>query len=171
MGLWPFYGDAGQVGGGASAQRHGGDAGGGERRRLDRSHESVLRGESGRVARHIVAPFSGRVSRRHVSIGSLITGDPGATSGTELTAQYPEVAPPTIEVTASYPGASAEVLSKTVATPLGTHRVRWRRRRVRQTSSFGTFSVTKADPCADLSGGVLVSLNSSISEVNSIAFF
>ena len=33
-------------------------------------------------------------------------------------AQYPEVAPPTIEVTASYPGASAEVLSKTVATPL-----------------------------------------------------
>ena len=33
-------------------------------------------------------------------------------------AQYPEVAPPTIEGTASYPGASAEVLSKTVATPL-----------------------------------------------------
>ncbi|MEH2474283.1 hydrophobe/amphiphile efflux-1 (HAE1) family protein [Nitrobacteraceae bacterium AZCC 2161] len=33
-------------------------------------------------------------------------------------AQYPEVAPPTIQVTASYPGASAEVLSKTVATPL-----------------------------------------------------
>jgi multidrug efflux pump subunit AcrB len=33
-------------------------------------------------------------------------------------AQYPEVAPPTIEVTASYPGASAEVLSKTAATPL-----------------------------------------------------
>jgi RND family efflux transporter MFP subunit len=34
---------------------------------------------------HIVAPFSGRVSRRHVSIGSLITGGPGATSATELT--------------------------------------------------------------------------------------
>jgi multidrug efflux pump subunit AcrB len=33
-------------------------------------------------------------------------------------AQYPEVAPPTIQVTASYPGASAEVLSKTVATPI-----------------------------------------------------
>src|SRR5260221_6953499 len=33
-------------------------------------------------------------------------------------AQYPEVAPPTIQVTAGYPGASAEVLSKTVATPL-----------------------------------------------------
>jgi len=33
-------------------------------------------------------------------------------------AQYPEVAPPTIQVTASYPGASAEVLSETVAAPL-----------------------------------------------------
>src|ERR1700756_147853 len=34
---------------------------------------------------HIVAPFNGRVSRRHVSIGSLITGGPGATTATELT--------------------------------------------------------------------------------------
>ncbi|RMB07685.1 efflux RND transporter permease subunit [Eilatimonas milleporae] len=33
-------------------------------------------------------------------------------------AQYPDVAPPTIQVTASYPGASAEVLADTVATPL-----------------------------------------------------
>ncbi len=33
-------------------------------------------------------------------------------------AQYPEIAPPTIEVRATYPGASAEVLSDTVATPL-----------------------------------------------------
>lgn len=33
-------------------------------------------------------------------------------------AQYPEVAPPTIQVTATYPGASAEVVSQTVATPL-----------------------------------------------------
>ncbi|WP_119462822.1 multidrug efflux RND transporter permease subunit [Rhodospirillaceae bacterium SYSU D60014] len=33
-------------------------------------------------------------------------------------AEYPEIAPPTIEVRASYPGASAEVLSNTVATPL-----------------------------------------------------
>ncbi|UOB18095.1 efflux RND transporter permease subunit [Abyssalbus ytuae] len=32
--------------------------------------------------------------------------------------QYPEVAPPTIVVTATYPGASAETISKTVATPL-----------------------------------------------------
>ncbi len=33
-------------------------------------------------------------------------------------AQYPEVVPPTIQVEAVYPGANAEVLAKTVATPL-----------------------------------------------------
>jgi multidrug efflux pump subunit AcrB len=33
-------------------------------------------------------------------------------------AQYPEVAPPTLQVTANYPGASAKVVSATVATPL-----------------------------------------------------
>jgi len=33
-------------------------------------------------------------------------------------AQYPEIAPPTITVTAMYPGASAEVIADTVATPL-----------------------------------------------------
>ena len=33
-------------------------------------------------------------------------------------AQFPEIAPPTIQVTASYPGASAETVSDTVATPL-----------------------------------------------------
>ena len=33
-------------------------------------------------------------------------------------AQYPEIAPPTIEIRTSYPGASAEVVSNTVATPL-----------------------------------------------------
>ncbi|PWG63538.1 efflux RND transporter permease subunit [Spiribacter halobius] len=32
--------------------------------------------------------------------------------------QYPEIAPPTIEVRASYPGASGEVIANTVATPL-----------------------------------------------------
>ena len=31
---------------------------------------------------------------------------------------YPEVVPPTIQVTATYPGASAEVVADTVATPL-----------------------------------------------------
>ncbi|MGD9742379.1 MAG: efflux RND transporter permease subunit, partial [Dongiaceae bacterium] len=33
-------------------------------------------------------------------------------------AQYPDIAPPTIEISASYPGASAEVLSDSVAAPL-----------------------------------------------------
>src|SRR5258706_886406 len=33
-------------------------------------------------------------------------------------AQYPEIAPPTIVIHASYPGASAEVVSDTVATPI-----------------------------------------------------
>ena len=32
--------------------------------------------------------------------------------------QYPEIAPPTVQVTATYPGASAEIVSNTVATPL-----------------------------------------------------
>src|SRR5271165_4820839 len=33
-------------------------------------------------------------------------------------AQFPEVAPPTVTVTASYPGANAKVVADTVATPL-----------------------------------------------------
>src|ERR1700677_3441346 len=33
-------------------------------------------------------------------------------------AQYPEIVPPTVQITTSYPGASAEVVSRTVATPL-----------------------------------------------------
>ncbi|MGH1358649.1 MAG: efflux RND transporter permease subunit [Burkholderiaceae bacterium] len=33
-------------------------------------------------------------------------------------AQYPEIAPPTVTITAQYPGASAETLAKTVAAPI-----------------------------------------------------
>jgi hydrophobe/amphiphile efflux-1 (HAE1) family protein len=33
-------------------------------------------------------------------------------------AQYPEIVPPTVQITTSYPGASAQVVSQTVATPL-----------------------------------------------------
>src|SRR5690349_16028718 len=33
-------------------------------------------------------------------------------------AQYPEIAPPTVVVTASYPGANADTVAKTVATPI-----------------------------------------------------
>src|SRR3954447_2133084 len=33
-------------------------------------------------------------------------------------AQYPEIVPPTVQVTTAYPGASAETVARTVATPL-----------------------------------------------------
>jgi hydrophobe/amphiphile efflux-1 (HAE1) family protein len=33
-------------------------------------------------------------------------------------AQYPEIVPPTVQITTSYPGASAETIARTVATPL-----------------------------------------------------
>ena len=33
-------------------------------------------------------------------------------------AQYPQIAPPTVMITATYPGASAETLAKTVAAPI-----------------------------------------------------
>ena len=33
-------------------------------------------------------------------------------------AQYPDIAPPTVQVTALYPGATAEVISNTVAAPI-----------------------------------------------------
>ena len=33
-------------------------------------------------------------------------------------AQYPEIAPPTIQVTASYPGANGQTVADTVATPI-----------------------------------------------------
>ena len=33
-------------------------------------------------------------------------------------AQYPEITPPTVVITASYPGASADTLAKTVAAPI-----------------------------------------------------
>ena len=32
--------------------------------------------------------------------------------------QYPDIAPPTIQISANYPGASAKVVAETVATPL-----------------------------------------------------
>ncbi|MCO6419355.1 multidrug efflux RND transporter permease subunit [Siccirubricoccus sp. KC 17139] len=43
----------------------------------------------------------------------------GAIAGFRLPiSEYPEIAPPTVTVTATYPGASAQVISETVATPL-----------------------------------------------------
>src|ERR1700674_2120132 len=34
-------------------------------------------------------------------------------------AQYPEIAPPTINVTGQYPGASSDVVAQTVVAPIG----------------------------------------------------
>src|SRR3982751_3873177 len=43
----------------------------------------------------------------------------GAVALTQLPiAQYPEVAPPTVQVTATYPGANAKTVADTVATPI-----------------------------------------------------
>src|SRR5687768_10734105 len=53
------------------------------------------------------------------SVLSIIITIAGLVASTVLpVSQYPEIAPPTVTITASYPGASAETLSKTVAAPI-----------------------------------------------------
>src|SRR5215210_4112862 len=53
------------------------------------------------------------------SVLSIIITLAGLVSATALpVSQYPEIAPPTVTISASYPGASAETLSKTVAAPI-----------------------------------------------------
>ena len=50
---------------------------------------------------------------------SIVTIIAGALAITALPiAQYPEIAPPTVVVTASYPGANAKTVADTVATPI-----------------------------------------------------
>jgi hydrophobe/amphiphile efflux-1 (HAE1) family protein len=50
---------------------------------------------------------------------SIVTVIAGALAvGTLPVAQYPEIAPPTVTVTANYPGANAQVVADTVATPI-----------------------------------------------------
>src|SRR6516165_10678314 len=51
-----------------------------------------------------------------VSLVFVILG--GVSYGRLPVAQYPEIAPPTINVTGQYPGASADVVASTVVTPL-----------------------------------------------------
>src|ERR1700726_2020661 len=48
----------------------------------------------------------------------LLTLVGGIAYFTLAVAQYPEIAPPTVVISTSYPGASAEVVSETVATPI-----------------------------------------------------
>lgn len=53
------------------------------------------------------------------SVVAIIIVLVGAIAYTSLpVAQYPDIVPPTIQVTANYPGASAETVAATVATPL-----------------------------------------------------
>ncbi len=53
------------------------------------------------------------------SVVSIIIVIVGAIAyGTLPISQYPQIAPPTIQVTASYPGANAETVADTVATPI-----------------------------------------------------
>ncbi|MDH5306726.1 MAG: efflux RND transporter permease subunit, partial [Myxococcales bacterium] len=51
-----------------------------------------------------------------LAIVILIAG--GVSVFTLPVAQYPEITPPTVEVTASFPGANAVVLAETVASPI-----------------------------------------------------
>src|SRR5688572_19979415 len=53
------------------------------------------------------------------SVLAIIITIAGLVAATALpVSQYPEIAPPTVTISASYPGASAETLSKTVAAPI-----------------------------------------------------
>ncbi len=53
------------------------------------------------------------------SVISIVILILGAVSFTRLpVAQYPEIAPPTINVTGQYPGASAETVAETVVAPI-----------------------------------------------------
>ncbi len=53
------------------------------------------------------------------SVISIVIVIAGAVSVKELPiAQYPEITPPTVEVSTTYPGANARVVSETVAAPI-----------------------------------------------------
>src|SRR3954467_5799868 len=53
------------------------------------------------------------------SVLSIVILIAGLVSATALpVSQYPDIAPPTVTIAASYPGASAETLAKTVAAPV-----------------------------------------------------
>ena len=51
-----------------------------------------------------------------LSVVMVILG--GVSFGRLPVAQYPEIAPPTVNISAAYPGASAQVVAETVATPI-----------------------------------------------------
>src|SRR6266851_5523030 len=51
-----------------------------------------------------------------ISIVIVLIG--GIAAGLLPIAQYPEITPPTVQVTANYPGANAQVVADTVAAPI-----------------------------------------------------
>ena len=51
-----------------------------------------------------------------ISIVIVLLG--GIAAGLLPVAQYPEITPPTVQVTAIYPGANAQVVADTVAAPI-----------------------------------------------------
>jgi multidrug efflux pump len=55
---------------------------------------------------------------RVVSIVILLVG--GVSAWFLPIAQYPDITPPTVQVTATYPGASAEVVADSVAAPFAS---------------------------------------------------
>ena len=59
-------------------------------------------------------------------------------------AQYPEIAPPTVEVSASYPGANAQVVADTVAAPIEqrVNGVEGMRYMSSQCTNDGTYALT-----------------------------
>ena len=63
-----------------------------------------------------ISSSTGRSSRRSCRSSSLIVGV--IAQRALPIAEYPEIAPPTVNITATYPGASAEVIAETVATPI-----------------------------------------------------
>ncbi|MCC7079253.1 MAG: multidrug efflux RND transporter permease subunit [Burkholderiales bacterium] len=64
-------------------------------------------------------------------------------------AQYPEIAPPVVTVTATYPGASAEVLEQTVAAPL-ENQINGVERMIYMSSSSGSNGVVQIQVTFDI---------------------
>ena len=81
-------------------------------RRRDRNGAEIRR----RACRFRISSSTGRFSRRVLSIVFIILG--GVAFLRLPIAQYPEIAPPVINITGQYPGASAETVADTVVAPI-----------------------------------------------------
>ena len=83
-------------------------------------------------------------------------------------AQYPEITPPTVEVSAYYPGANADVVAKTVAAPIEqqVNGVEGMMYMSSQSTNDGTYTLTVTfEPGSDLNiSQVLVQNRESLAE-------